>query len=216
MKSLHRAQPHVAAHASCRRSPRPSRSNALLEILAAARARSRIGMPRWRHRLSPSRIARVEHCDPVLVGDDRIEVHFLDLAAVAAANSDKLSQQVGDRVDIDRGARRARRAGSPRRATPRASRAPRADRLAPGASPYPATPRRKSRRGRPRSSGPNRSSRTMPAISSTPGRAIGCTATPSNRAPGCACGKAARMRSKASRTSCSERRLSTTPPTSLL
>ena len=65
-------------------------------------------------------------------------------------------------------------------------------------------------------SGPKRSLREIPAINSTPAAPAAATATPSKRAPGIRSASPRRMRSKASRTSTSLRRLSATPPTSLL
>ena len=65
-------------------------------------------------------------------------------------------------------------------------------------------------------SAPKRSSRVIPTISSIPGAAIACTATPSKRAPGRLAARLCRMRSKAALTSAGEPRPSSTPPTSLL
>ncbi len=63
---------------------------------------------------------------------------------------------------------------------------------------------------------PKRASRVVPTISSTPARAIGCTATPSKRASGIFAARFRRICSNASRTSASFARSSSTPPTSLL
>ena len=65
-------------------------------------------------------------------------------------------------------------------------------------------------------SAPKRSSRVTPAISSSPGGAIACTATPSKRAPGSFAARPSRMRAKAALTSAVDPRPSSTPPTSLL
>ena len=98
-EALERAQPHVAAHLLVADDDRDLGLERALEILEALGA-ARIGIAAARA-LGPMRMRASSVDDPVRIRDDRIEIHLLDLGS-RGGEFGKLRNRVGDRIDIDR------------------------------------------------------------------------------------------------------------------